>query len=53
MKQQKSGSTGDAQKQKVVTAAPAKVGARGMGSAKKMAAVRGGPRQQKSGSMGG
>ena len=53
MKQQKSGCMGDGQKQKVTTAAPSKVGARGLGGVKKMASVKAGPRQLKSGSSGG
>lgn len=49
----KSGSTGNTQKQPVTVSAPGKVGARGLGAVKKQAVVRGGPRPQKSGSSGG
>jgi len=53
MNKQKSGSMGDAQKQRVTTAAPGKVGAHGLGGVRKQDVVRGGPRKQKSGSSGG
>lgn len=53
MHKQKSGSMGDAQRQKVTTAAPGKVGAHGLGGVRKQDVVRGGPRKQRSGSSGG